>query len=83
MLDPRQIEATEPVWIRQDVHLDDLAAAIVLARAGLRTTVFEAQPTVGGGTRLPTTRECLRILDCVQNPFFPAHIRSFYMHKHH
>ena len=28
-----------------------LTAAIVLARAGLRTTVFEAQSTLGGGTR--------------------------------
>ena len=28
-----------------------LTAAIVLAKAGLRTTVFEAQPTIGGGTR--------------------------------
>lgn len=28
-----------------------LTAAIVLATAGLRTTVFEAQPTIGGGTR--------------------------------
>jgi phytoene dehydrogenase-like protein len=28
-----------------------LTAAIVLAQAGLRTTVFEAQPTIGGGTR--------------------------------
>jgi len=28
-----------------------LTAAIVLARAGLRTTVFEAQPTIGGGAR--------------------------------
>lgn len=28
-----------------------LAAAIILAKAGLRTTVFEAQPTVGGGVR--------------------------------
>jgi len=28
-----------------------LTAAIVLAKAGLRTTVFEAQPTIGGGAR--------------------------------
>ena len=28
-----------------------LAAAIVLAQAGLRVTVFEAEPTVGGGSR--------------------------------
>jgi phytoene dehydrogenase-like protein len=28
-----------------------LTAAIVLAQAGLRTTVFEAQPTIGGGAR--------------------------------
>ncbi|HUO32410.1 MAG TPA: NAD(P)/FAD-dependent oxidoreductase [Bryobacteraceae bacterium] len=28
-----------------------LTAAIVLAKAGLRTTVFEAQPTIGGGVR--------------------------------
>ncbi|HTQ53612.1 MAG TPA: NAD(P)/FAD-dependent oxidoreductase [Bryobacteraceae bacterium] len=28
-----------------------LTAAIILAKAGLRTTVYEAQPTVGGGTR--------------------------------
>src|SRR5690348_12496416 len=28
-----------------------LTAAIVLARAGISTTVLEAQPTVGGGTR--------------------------------
>lgn len=28
-----------------------LTAAILLAKAGLRTTVFEAQPTLGGGTR--------------------------------
>lgn len=28
-----------------------LTAAIVLAKAGLRTTVFEAQSTIGGGTR--------------------------------
>ena len=28
-----------------------LTAAIVLARAGLHTTVFEAAPTIGGGTR--------------------------------
>lgn len=28
-----------------------LTAAIMLARAGLRTTLFEAEPTVGGGTR--------------------------------
>ncbi len=28
-----------------------LTAAIVLSRAGLRTTVLEAQPTIGGGTR--------------------------------
>ena len=25
-LDARQIEPTEPVWVRQDVHLNDLAA---------------------------------------------------------
>jgi phytoene dehydrogenase-like protein len=28
-----------------------LTAAIVLAKAGLRTTVFEAEPTIGGGAR--------------------------------
>jgi phytoene dehydrogenase-like protein len=28
-----------------------LTAAIILARAGMRTTVLEAQPTIGGGTR--------------------------------
>ena len=28
-----------------------LTAAIVLAKAGLQTTVFEAQPTIGGGAR--------------------------------
>src|ERR1019366_6773431 len=28
-----------------------LTAAIILAKAGLRTTVFEAQPTTGGGAR--------------------------------
>src|SRR5450631_3650177 len=28
-----------------------LTAAIVLAKAGLRTTVYEAQPTIGGGAR--------------------------------
>jgi len=28
-----------------------LTAAIMLAKAGLRTTVFEAQPTIGGGAR--------------------------------
>src|ERR1700683_5364343 len=28
-----------------------LTAAIVLAKAGLATTVFEAQPTIGGGAR--------------------------------
>ncbi|HXM41941.1 MAG TPA: NAD(P)/FAD-dependent oxidoreductase [Bryobacteraceae bacterium] len=28
-----------------------LTAAIILAKAGLRTTVFEAQPTIGGGAR--------------------------------
>ena len=28
-----------------------LTAAIVLAKAGLRTTVFEAHPTIGGGVR--------------------------------
>jgi len=28
-----------------------LAAAIILAQAGLHTTVFEAQPTIGGGAR--------------------------------
>ena len=28
-----------------------LTAAIILAKAGLRTTVFEAQPTLGGGAR--------------------------------
>jgi phytoene dehydrogenase-like protein len=28
-----------------------LSAAILLAQAGLRTTVFEAQPTIGGGAR--------------------------------
>ncbi|MGD0363798.1 MAG: NAD(P)/FAD-dependent oxidoreductase [Bryobacteraceae bacterium] len=28
-----------------------LTAAIVLAKAGLRTTVFEAQPSIGGGAR--------------------------------
>ena len=28
-----------------------MTAAIVLAKAGLRTTVFEAQPTIGGGAR--------------------------------
>ena len=28
-----------------------LTAAIILAQAGLRTTVFEAQPEIGGGTR--------------------------------
>lgn len=28
-----------------------LTAAIVLAQAGLRTTVYEAQPTIGGGAR--------------------------------
>ena len=28
-----------------------LTAAIMLAKAGLRTTVYEAQPTIGGGTR--------------------------------
>src|SRR5580700_1255003 len=28
-----------------------LTAAIILAQAGLRTTVFEAQPTIGGGAR--------------------------------
>jgi len=28
-----------------------LTAAIMLARAGIPTTVFEAQPTIGGGTR--------------------------------
>lgn len=28
-----------------------LTAAIVLARAGLRTTLFEAEPTIGGGAR--------------------------------
>src|SRR5690242_15952870 len=28
-----------------------LTAAIVLARAGVRVTVLEAQPTIGGGTR--------------------------------
>lgn len=28
-----------------------LTAAIVLARAGVHTTVLEAQPTIGGGSR--------------------------------
>src|ERR1700676_872328 len=28
-----------------------LTAAIVMAKAGLRTTVFEAESTIGGGTR--------------------------------
>jgi len=28
-----------------------LTAAIILAKAGLKTTVFEAQPTIGGGAR--------------------------------
>lgn len=31
-----------------------LTAAIMLAKAGLRTTVFEAQPTIGGGARSAT-----------------------------
>src|SRR6266404_1025345 len=28
-----------------------LTAAIILAKAGIRTTVFEAEPCIGGGTR--------------------------------
>ena len=42
-LDGRQIEKAEPVWIRQDVHLHDLAARTREADHGKHSPVRKAR----------------------------------------